>query len=201
VPLLRWPRPGAWPPYRGHHDGREESTRGLCRSCPQALPPAPGWRSSDQADVAANWQNTPARRGGTTACQPHRPPAAGGRARCARNWGCARYVPVRTVTYGDSRSVMEQPALLLTCAATGPASAATLQAGVRGSRPDTGEFPAWSAQVPRTTRSRRGCRPRLAACSPTAPGTCCWSSRPTSRRGSARRRCGAGGVAAGRMQA
>jgi len=31
----------------------EDSTRGLCRSCPQALPPAPGWRSSDQADVAA----------------------------------------------------------------------------------------------------------------------------------------------------
>jgi len=30
-----------------------DSTRGLCRSCPQALPPAPGWRSSDQADVAA----------------------------------------------------------------------------------------------------------------------------------------------------
>jgi hypothetical protein len=31
----------------------EDSTRGLCRSCPQALPPAPGRRSSDQADVAA----------------------------------------------------------------------------------------------------------------------------------------------------
>ena len=45
---------------------RKESTRGLCRSCPQALPPAPGWRSSDQADVAANRQNTPARQGGTT---------------------------------------------------------------------------------------------------------------------------------------
>src|SRR5580692_1406238 len=44
----------------------KESTRGLCRSCPQALPPAPGWRSSDQADVAANWQDTPARRGVTT---------------------------------------------------------------------------------------------------------------------------------------
>ena len=30
-----------------------DSTRGLGRSCPRALPPAPGWRSSDQADVAA----------------------------------------------------------------------------------------------------------------------------------------------------
>ena len=46
--------------------GREDSTRGLGRSCPQALPPAPGWRSSDQADVAANWQDMPARRGVTT---------------------------------------------------------------------------------------------------------------------------------------
>src|SRR4029077_8452101 len=66
VPLLRWPCPGAWPPQRGHHDGGEESTRGLCRSCPQALLPAPGRRSSDQADVAANWQDMPARRGVTT---------------------------------------------------------------------------------------------------------------------------------------
>ena len=40
----------------------EDSTRGLCRSCPQALPPAPGRRSSDQADVAAISQDTPARR-------------------------------------------------------------------------------------------------------------------------------------------
>ena len=41
-------------------------------SCPQALPPAPGWRSSDQADVAANWQDTPARRGGTTGMRDRR---------------------------------------------------------------------------------------------------------------------------------
>jgi hypothetical protein len=40
----------------------EDSTRGLCRSCPQALPPAPGRRSSDQADVAAISQDTRARR-------------------------------------------------------------------------------------------------------------------------------------------
>src|ERR1017187_1388750 len=72
VPLLRWPRPGAWPPHRGNHDGREEPTRGLCRSCPQALPPAPGRRSSDQADVAANWQDTPARRGVTTGMRGRR---------------------------------------------------------------------------------------------------------------------------------
>ena len=36
----------------------EDSTRGLCRSCPQALPPAPGRRSWDQADVAAISQDT-----------------------------------------------------------------------------------------------------------------------------------------------
>src|SRR5258708_7956800 len=29
-------------------------------------------------------------------------------------------VPVRRVTYGDSRSVTDQPAVLLTCAAAGP---------------------------------------------------------------------------------
>ena len=40
----------------------EDSTRGLGRSCPQALPPAPGRRSSDQADVAAICQDTPAKR-------------------------------------------------------------------------------------------------------------------------------------------
>jgi len=40
----------------------EGSTRGLGRSCPQALPPAPGWCSSDQADVAAICQDTLARR-------------------------------------------------------------------------------------------------------------------------------------------
>jgi len=33
--------------------GETELTRGLGRSCPRALPPAPGWRSSDRADVAA----------------------------------------------------------------------------------------------------------------------------------------------------
>ena len=49
-----------------------DSTRGLCRSYPQALPPAPGWRSSDQADMAANWQNTPARRGVTTGMRDRR---------------------------------------------------------------------------------------------------------------------------------
>src|SRR5216683_3279487 len=32
-------------------EGKGASTRGLRRSCPRALPPAPGWRSSDQADV------------------------------------------------------------------------------------------------------------------------------------------------------
>src|ERR1022692_3166456 len=30
VPLLRWPRPGAWPPHRGNHDGREEYPREGC---------------------------------------------------------------------------------------------------------------------------------------------------------------------------
>src|SRR5215831_8309643 len=46
----------------------------------------------------------------------------------------ARCVPVRRVTHGDSRSFTEQPAVLMTCAAAGPASAATSFAS-RGSRP------------------------------------------------------------------
>src|ERR1700731_3273468 len=62
VPLLRWPRPGARPPHMEITMEGEDSTRGLCRSCPQALPPAPGRRSSDQADVAAICHATPARR-------------------------------------------------------------------------------------------------------------------------------------------
>jgi len=44
--------------------------------------------------------------------------------------GRARHVPVSKVTHGDSRSVTEQPALLLAWAAAGPAVVATpLQAG------------------------------------------------------------------------
>jgi hypothetical protein len=35
-------------------EGETEPTRGLRRSCPRSLPPAPGWRSSDQAGVAAS---------------------------------------------------------------------------------------------------------------------------------------------------
>ena len=35
-------------------EGETRSTRGLRRTCPQALPPAPGWCSSDQAGVAAS---------------------------------------------------------------------------------------------------------------------------------------------------
>ncbi len=37
----------------------------------------------------------------------------------------ARRVPVRRVTHGDSRSFTEQLTMLLTCAAAGPAGAAT----------------------------------------------------------------------------
>jgi hypothetical protein len=37
----------------------------------------------------------------------------------------ARHVPVRRVTHGDSRSLTEQPAVLLTRAAAGPPGAAT----------------------------------------------------------------------------
>ena len=37
----------------------------------------------------------------------------------------ARHVPVRRVTHGDSRSLTEQPAALMTCAAAGPPVAAT----------------------------------------------------------------------------
>ena len=43
----------------------------------------------------------------------------------ARPAGRARRVPVTRVTYGDSRSFIEQPVLLLTCAATGPLVVAT----------------------------------------------------------------------------
>ena len=42
-----------------------------------------------------------------------------------RKAGRAPHVPVRRVTYGDSRSFTEQPALLLTCTAAGPAVVAT----------------------------------------------------------------------------
>src|SRR2546421_1770870 len=46
--------------------------------------------------------------------------------RTALRSGRARRVPVNRVTHGDSRSfITEQPALSLTCAAAGPAGAAT----------------------------------------------------------------------------
>jgi hypothetical protein len=47
------------------------------------------------------------------------------RCRGIRNRVRARHVPVKRVAYGDSRSFTEQPAMVLTCAATGRAGAAT----------------------------------------------------------------------------
>lgn len=55
-----------------------------------ALPPAPGWRSSDQADVAANWQDTPARRGGTTGRRQRSASALEDDRRSGRSWTTCR---------------------------------------------------------------------------------------------------------------
>ena len=55
MPSVRWPGPGAQPPQGDHDEGREEHTRGLRRSCPRTLLPAPGWRSSDPAGVPAGF--------------------------------------------------------------------------------------------------------------------------------------------------
>jgi hypothetical protein len=49
--------------------------------------------------------------------------------------GRARHVPVSRATHGDSRSVTEQPAVLLSCAAAGPPVAVTSFAS-RGSEPE-----------------------------------------------------------------